>query len=187
MKESLNIFKSEIEAIEDINIKRFTIKALESLPEYFWEVPASSTGKYHPQYALGEGGLARHTKGAVKIALELFNNHTVQDFTSIQKDMIISALLLHDGCKSGIEQSRYTQTEHPLIVADYIYKNDEINKLIKQEILEQILKAIRSHMGEWNKDYKTKREVLPKPKTRMERFVHMCDYLASRKSINIEF
>lgn len=101
--------------------------------------------------------------------------------------MIISALLLHDGCKSGIEQSRYTQTEHPLIVADYIYKNDEINKLINQEILEQILKAIRSHMGEWNKDYKTKREVLPKPKTRMERFVHMCDYLASRKSINIEF
>ncbi|MCD3326841.1 hypothetical protein G8V02_07945, partial [Clostridium botulinum D/C] len=53
--------------------------------------------------------------------------------------------------------------------------------------LDQIVKAIRSHMGEWNKDYRTKKEVLPLPKTRIERFVHMCDYLASRKSINIEF
>lgn len=35
MKENLNIFKSEIEAIKDISIKQFTIKALESLPEYF--------------------------------------------------------------------------------------------------------------------------------------------------------
>ncbi|KOC40970.1 hypothetical protein ADU86_13680, partial [Clostridium botulinum] len=110
MKEQLKVFQTEINSINDPNIKQFTIKALESLPDYFWEVPASSTGKYHPQYALGEGGLVRHTKGAVKIALELFNNHTVQDFTSIQKDIIISALLLHDGCKSGIEKSRYTKT-----------------------------------------------------------------------------
>ncbi|KGM93543.1 HD domain-containing protein (plasmid) [Clostridium botulinum] len=187
MEENLKVFQTEINSINDESIKQFTVKALESLPEYFWEVPASSTGKYHPQYALGEGGLVRHTKGAVKIALELFNNHTVQDFTSIQKDIIISSLLLHDGCKSGIEKSRYTKTEHPLIVADYIYKNDDINGLIKSEILDQIVKAIRSHMGEWNKDYRTKKEVLPTPKTRIERFVHMCDYLASRKSINIEF
>src|SRR3712207_7076086 len=107
MKENLNIFKSEIEAIKDISIKQFTIKALESLPEYFWEVPASSTGKYHPQYALGEGGLARHTKGAVKIALELFNNHTVQDFTSIQKDMIISALLRSEEHTSELQSRQY--------------------------------------------------------------------------------
>ncbi|WP_039240951.1 HD domain-containing protein [Clostridium botulinum] len=187
MKEQLKVFQTEINSINDPNIKQFTIKALESLPDYFWEVPASSTGKYHPKYALGEGGLVRHTKGAVKIALELFNNHTVQDFTSIQKDIIISALLLHDGCKSGIEKSKYTQTEHPLIVADYIYNNENINKLVSPEILTEIVKAIRSHMGEWNKDYRTKREVLPTPKTRIERFVHMCDYLASRKSINIEF
>ncbi|MCD3329336.1 HD domain-containing protein [Clostridium botulinum] len=187
MKENLKVFQTEINSINDESIKQFTVKALESLPEYFWEVPASSTGKYHPQYALGEGGLVRHTKGAVKIALELFNNHTVQDFTSMQKDIIISSLLLHDGCKSGMEKSRYTQTEHPLIVADYIYNNSDINGLIKSEILDQIVKAIRSHMGEWNKDYRTKREVLPTPKTRMERFVHMCDYLASRKSINMEF
>ena len=42
------------------------------LPEYFFEVAASSTGKYHPVYALGVGGLVRHTIAAVEIANEMY-------------------------------------------------------------------------------------------------------------------
>ena len=41
-------------------------------------------------------------------------------------------------------------------------------------------------MGPWNTNYKGN-EVLPKPKTKYENFVHMCDYLASRKYLNIKF
>lgn len=187
MKEELKFFKDELLKIQDENIRRFATESLDSLPDYFWHVPASSTGKYHPNYALGDGGLIRHTKGAVKIALELFNNHTVQDFTQQEKDIIICALLLHDGCKSGLNHSKHTITEHPLVVADYILNNENINKLITKDVLNQIVSLIRCHMGEWNTDYKTKKEVLPKPKSKMEKFVHMCDYLASRKCIEINF
>jgi hypothetical protein len=42
-------------------------------------------------------------------------------------------------------------------------------------------------MGQWNYDSYTKKEVLPKPKTAEQRFVHMCDYLASRKFIDVKF
>ena len=38
---------------------------IELLPDYFFNVPASSTGKYHPEFSLGDGGLVRHTKFAV--------------------------------------------------------------------------------------------------------------------------
>ena len=42
-------------------------------------------------------------------------------------------------------------------------------------------------MGKWNTDYKDKtKEVLPKPVTESEKFVHLCDYLASRKNILVE-
>ena len=41
-------------------------------------------------------------------------------------------------------------------------------------------------MGIWNKDYDGN-EVLPVPKTKWENFVHMCDYLASRKCIQFSF
>ena len=41
-------------------------------------------------------------------------------------------------------------------------------------------------MGIWNKDFNDN-EVLPIPKDKYERFVHMCDYLSSKKFINVEF
>lgn len=36
-------------------------------------------------------------------------------------------------------------------------------------------------MGEFNKDYRSKKEVLPKPKNKMQNIVHLADYLSSRK------
>ena len=42
-------------------------------------------------------------------------------------------------------------------------------------------------MGPWNTDYLTKEEILPKPKNKYQNFVHMCDYLASRKFLDIKF
>ena len=41
-------------------------------------------------------------------------------------------------------------------------------------------------MGEWNEN-KRSSTVLPKPETDIQKFVHMCDYLASRKDIEVLF
>ena len=41
-------------------------------------------------------------------------------------------------------------------------------------------------MGYWTTDYDGN-EVLEKPKTKYQNFVHMCDYLASRKCILVPF
>ena len=58
---------------------------------------------------------------------------------------------------------------------------------IEQEYREIIAKNISTHMGQWNTDYKTQREILPLPKTKMQNFVHICDYLASRKCLEFNF
>ena len=65
------VFKTELEWIQDEKVNAFATAAVNALPEYFYSVPASSTGKYHPAYATGEGGLVRHTKAAVMFAHEL--------------------------------------------------------------------------------------------------------------------
>lgn len=183
-----SIFDYELSFIKNPDIKNFTIKALESLPDYFYEVPASSSGKYHPQYALGKGGLVRHTKAAVRIALELFRCETVTGhYSDNTKDIIISALLLHDGCKHGLNNSKYTITEHPIVVVEMIRNNNDLNNLLDKEIFDKIMNGILTHMGQWTSDYKTGKEVLEKPKTGIQNFIHMCDYLASRKSIEINF
>jgi hypothetical protein len=182
----LEIFKTELEYVKNPKIREFTEKAINNLPEYFFTVPASSTGKYHPSYALGDGGLVRHTKAAVRIAIELFRMDCFK-YSEDEKDMMISSLILHDGCKSGLEKSKYTVTEHPLIVAKFVKENKEINSCIDNDTLETIAQCIESHMGQWTFDYKTKKNVLPRPKTKMQNFVHWCDYLASRKCLEFNF
>jgi 23S rRNA maturation-related 3'-5' exoribonuclease YhaM len=179
--DKINIFKEEIGYIKDAKIKNFTIKALDSLPDYFFEIPASSTGKYHPNITTKKNGLAIHTKLAVRIlnsmlALEMM------DYPDIQKDIAISAMLLHDGLKSGFPKATYTAPDHPLLVCEYLQKQEGICECVNKPILDKIFSCIRSHMGQWNVDSKTGIK-LPKPETGLEKMVHIADYLSSRKTI----
>jgi hypothetical protein len=182
------VFELELGLIQDEKIRKFTEEMLDALPDYFYVVPASSTGKYHPKYALGDQGLVRHVQAAVRIAYEMYRCNTVcGKFTEIQKDIMLSALLLHDGCKSGIEKQTYTVVEHPLEVVKFCKQNNAVKELISKEIFDSIMDCIKTHMGEWTFDFKTKRNVLEKPQNALQKFVHMCDYLASRKPIEFNF
>lgn len=183
----IDYFKKEINYVKDNELKKDLKTLINLLPDYFFEVPASSTGKYHPDFAAGEGGLVRHTKVAVRIAYELLINNTVGcKFTQKDKDLIIIALILHDGLKHDINKSKYVKFEHPLLISRYIMENkDKLSMEIDD--IRKICSMIESHMGEWTYDNYNKKEVLPKPRTAEQRFVHMCDYLASRKFINVKF
>ena len=174
MKEKHQIFNKEINYIKNNRIKNSLITMLDKLPDYFYEVPASSTGKYHPNYALGDKGLVRHTKAAVRIAYELFQDSSLNNFTSDEKDLIIMALTLHDGLKSGLKKSEY-----------YLLDNKSELELTDEEI-NYVSDAIKTHMGPWTTNYKGE-EVLESPKSKSQRFVHMCDYLASRKFLEVPF
>jgi len=182
----LDIFKTELSYILNPKIKEFTEKTLNTLPEYFFSIPASSSGKYHPNYALGEGGLVKHTQAAVRIAVEMFRLDIFK-YTDDDKDIIISSLILHDGYKSGLNNETHTVTDHPLIVAKMIRSNKEINSCINEDALDMIIGNIESHMGQWCFDYKTKKKIMPTPKSKIQHFVHWCDYLASRKCLEFNF
>ena len=183
----LDILKKEINYVKDSSRKGDLKTLIELLPEYFFEVPASSTGKYHPAFSLGDGGLVRHTKVAVRIAVELLNNNSVgMKFNEKDRDLIIMALILHDGVKSGMEKSKYTKADHPLLVSKLIMENKDKLSMDIDDI-RKMCSMIESHMGEWNTDPYTKEEILPIPRTAEQRFVHMCDYLASRKFLDVKF
>ena len=179
-------FKKELNYIKNNKYKEEAKKLIELLPDYFFEIPASSTGKYHPSFAQNEGGLVRHTKVAVRMCYELSNNNSIgYSFTNDEKDLMLIALIMHDGVKSGIPKEKYTRVDHPLLASKLIKENKEKINLTEKEI-EFICQAIETHMGEWNKDFNGN-EVLPLPKNKYQRFVHMCDFLASKKFIEVPF
>ena len=104
------VFNTELNYIKNDRIRSSVEVLISKIPDYFYKEAASSTGKYHPAFSQGEGGLLRHTKAAVKIANTLLNNDTIgYKFTKDEKDLIILALIMHDTVKRGIHEERYTK------------------------------------------------------------------------------
>lgn len=177
-----DVFKKELSYIVDEDIKESLAIMIDKVPDYFFTIPAASTGKYHPAFAQGDGGLVRHTKAAVRMAYELYG---IYKFPQHTKDLIIMALVLHDSVKKGIEENKWTLHDHPLIVCEFI-KNNKSELKLNNDDIEFVCGCIASHMGKFNTcDYSD--VILPLPKTPEQKFVHMCDFLASRKVINITF
>lgn len=179
-------FQNEYRYIKNNKYKDNIKILVDLLPDYFFKVPASSTGKYHPSFSLNDGGLLRHTKAAVKIAYDLLNDEAIGNvFSDDEKDLMIMAIILHDGFKHGLTMSEYTLFEHPMIMSKFIKDNKEKLTLNDSEI-ELITSVIESHMGPWNTNSYSD-VILPKPKNKYQKFVHMCDYLSSRKYLDVKF
>lgn len=188
------LFDEILNTFETNNIKQFAELCIETIPDYFWRVPASSTGKYHPTYALGDGGLVRHTLALCRIMNHLFNlDWFKQKYNAEERDCLRLAGLMHDTRKSGsqkdYEKSKWTTFDHPLQAAKMVYKTYMYNKdslSIRGSYIDMICKAIESHMGQWNTDKRSGVE-LPVPEGDYQALLHVCDYLASRKDIEMKF
>lgn len=170
------------------DIREFATILVEGLPNYIWEVGASSTGKYHPQYSLGLGGLMRHQIAVVRFLNYFFELEQYATIGSRKFDLMRVAGLVHDGRKSGeqadYEKSKYTKFDHPIQMANVIRNYD--GQYLNHDEIEFIAHCVESHMGSWNTDKKSS-VVLPKPEDVYQHFVHLADYLASRKDLTMAF
>lgn len=110
----------------------------------------------------------------------------------IYKDVAYAALILHDCMKPDDTPKHGTRFDHPLLAAT-LFKNTAAKYVTNENmdymkaIIPLVHSCIASHMGEWNTAPYAKGVVLPKPKLGIEEFVHMCDYLASRKFLLFDF
>lgn len=143
------------------------------VPEYFWIIPASSSGKYHPKFDSGDGGLVRHTQMTCEIAKEMFR---LDKYKNCDPLPIMFALIIHDTFKSGHTDTGKTTYSHQSIAADELW--DLHDRLSKDQLLcmngdvNYICSLVQTHMGSWSRT----------PPTTKEQFlVHLCDYIASRK------
>jgi len=181
LDEILNTFENE-------KYRKVAEKWAENAPDYWHKVPASSSGKYHPSYALGDGGLVRHTTALIRILNHMMSVESVENqYTSRERDLLRLAGLVHDMWKSGTqedyEKSKYTRFNHPLIAAEHVRNMNDLPK----DDLEFIAHAVEAHMGQWCEDKRNPDVVLPKPNDKYQIILHLADYLASRKDIEMKF
>lgn len=168
-------FEREILNIESIDLQDFVRWFFDNrVGAWFFKSGASSSGKYHPQFAQGEGGLVRHTRAVEWVCEELLRMSGYAYMRAEYKDYARVACLLHDVRKygRGDAEDKDCYKEHGAIAADDIRM--AWFEFFGTHAPDLLLMAVRSHMGQWteNRD--------DRPFTNIDRLVHMADYIASR-------
>ena len=180
-------FIAEVNRIYDNKLREACLDMVEVIPKYFWHIPASSSGKYHPACDLGDGGLVRHSIMVTRVAEDLIKAGIFVKCTQKNLDMAKVATLFHDCFKSGYESvdgkySDHTEFCHPIYASSFVRKK-LLAYDVPKKIIDKICSAISSHMGKWNTSDYEPLVALPTPETDFEKLIHTADYIASRKYI----
>lgn len=158
-----------IQKINDSHVKSEVVSLTSSSPEYFWEVPASTSGYHHP-ICRRKYGLWAHTLMAAASLERLLDSRVEMGLISdMEADYARAAILLHDQRKNGsaIVPESKSVSDHDLKMAKVIrYESD---------LPSEVADAVSTHMGAWYDG--------PEPSTELERVVHDADMIASTKSI----
>ena len=93
----IDCFRDELELIKNDDINNFVMEVLRLAPGYFFSIPSSSTGKYHPKYEYCTGGLTIHTRAVVYFLTNLLELDMFRkEFTLRERELLIAAAILHD-------------------------------------------------------------------------------------------
>lgn len=201
--QKLGVYGAHLANFKNPLISKIVKDIIIHTPTLFFGASTSSTGKYHPLATNGVMGLVKHSVAVMLIAKDLLGNKTItsvfrlNDLSDIDKEIILAACLLHDNAKYGpendilySEKKLYTNNEHPRLVYK-IAENAGLANIDKEngvDYLAKILNLIETHMGQWtdtNSRYSNPpiwdSEPLKAPSSYAQSFVHLCDYMASRK------
>ena len=172
----VKLFVNELNDITEENIRDFAKLLIENADDYFFTVAASTSGKYHPQFDLGDGGLVRHTRCVAFFAL---CEATSRMFSEHETNLLIAAALAHDIKKLGDGKGQHTVGDHPQWAYNYIMDTYNANKsLLPKKDVNLIANMVLSHMGKWGE-----KDGMPLPKTELEKALQAADYIASRKEL----
>lgn len=182
--EKLRIFDRELSKIRSRGIRILTEECLLEAPEYFWRIPASSSGKYHPPWANRDGGLVLHTKVVTYLVKQLFKMIIVDP--SWLLDICYSAAILHDIAKNGLPDSGYTTTDHgasaSIILWTCYERTGAVQGMVSLDEFCQIHEAIRLHYGVFT-DKKEVRSCLQLSGPSL--IVHLADAIAAEPDFSL--
>lgn len=174
-EEKLGVFGKHLDMMRSKVIGDFTRFCILRFPEYFWTLPASTSGRNH-----GSGEtLIDHIQGCLWLSERVIEQFD-KVWTQRQKDQLLSAIILHDGwrCEDALgreivftqeylDEKWYpsellgkprTSREHPEAgFMELLKLSVEFNSLavtnktqpINGKDLSAILNAVRMHYGPW--------------------------------------
>lgn len=180
LKRFKKAFKHELEYIlsdhteHDVAmlIHAVLLKVAPAIPDRFYLMPASSTGKFHPVTSGGAGGLITHTRAVFWIVVAMLETNVLN---VRHPSAVLGAALLHDAWKYVDNKSGYTVRNHAITAVETITETLNDSALELNTDIAVMLRCVRHHNGRFTKEWDGR------PMTTEEQVVHVADYLASRR------
>lgn len=193
--QKLSVYRDFLNVFTDPIIEKIVKDIIVATPTIFFGASTSSSGKYHPEATNGLMGLVKHSIAVMLTAQDLLRNETIikifglEDLSKVDEEIILAACLLHDNAKYGtgqisMEKKLFSKKSHPKLVSDIANEAGLFDDDFIVPYLLRIIDLIETHMGQWTMVDKGDTE-LDTPRTNQQAFVHLCDYIASRKTLDI--
>lgn len=180
------VFKELLDKFETEEMRLYCEDMIENIPDYFFTMPSSTSGRFHNATQCQPHGQVYHAImfGAImnyRLALKC----NQEKFKSpIQRDAMRCVSIFHDAIKCGWNGSQFTVHEHPMLAGAWV-RETHVEHDIDDKIKERIARMCERHSGEWTSN-KRSTVVLPEPENEMEILVHECDILSSRPDIDMQ-
>lgn len=184
MKKS-ELFADFLSKFETDELRDYCKDMIELMPDYIFQIPSSTTYKYHNKSQCRPGGQIFHVLMCCEVINYVLDLEYIQNKIIYPKkrDCMRIAMALHDALKCGADGGTYTVHEHPLLASEWV-KTTSPEHDIKQGLKDYIGSLIESHSGQWVESKKSK-TILPKPQDDEHFIIHLCDYLSSRSNIDM--
>ena len=185
-EQKVAVFQPLLDKFETEKMRLYCTDMIKLIPDYIFDMPSSTSGKYHNATQCQPHGQIYHIIMFAEILNYLLAlKCNKEKFKSeAQRDAMRCLPYLHDALKCGLDGSTYTVHEHPMLAGQWI-RETHVDHDIDDKVKEAIARMAERHSGEWTTSKKSK-VVLPEPENEMERLIHMCDILSSRNNIDMQ-
>lgn len=185
-EQKVAVFQPLLDKFETESMRLYCIDMIKQIPDYIFDMPSSTSGKYHNATQCQPHGQIYHILMFAEILnyrLDLKCNR--ERFKSeVQRDAMRCVPIFHDAIKCGWSGSTFTVHDHPMLAGAWV-REAYVEHDIDEKAKEAIARMCERHSGEWTTSKKSK-VVLPEPENTMEIMIHECDILSSRNNIDMQ-
>lgn len=162
-------------------------KQLNGLFPNIWELPTSSTGKYHQKKDGRVPSCAEHVYEMLYSAFKIMKLFGVQKKTS-ECDVILLAVVWHDAFKYGkYGTMKHTDRNHDKTMGDVISENESsLLELFSEEQVKTLELMIRFHSGRWSTNHINTDEIDFNEFPPQVLFIHMLDMLSTASCLQTD-
>ena len=182
--DKIKVFKTLLDKFETDEMRNYCKDMIKEIPDYIFTMPSSTSFKYHNKTQCQPHGQIFHILMFGEIMNYILGLEYMQEkYSMAMRDCLRCTAIFHDALKCGLNGSKHTIHEHPLLAGEWV-RTTTVEHDIPQETKEYIAHLCERHSGQWT-DSKKSKTVLPKPETDEAFLVHLCDYLASRSNLDM--